>query len=377
MSKYTFICITALVMSVSGCGKTYVRESEFFPFKKPVTLSTTIEEAGKRPWEYEISTKKEAVEEKKEGMPEEFIYPTEHKKPEPSLRKPEYTGNKIDIAFNFDDVEIKDVLHVILGEILNVNYILDARVTGRINLHATGQIYKEELLSMLNTLLHVYNFALLKDGDIYRVLPKADARQETDIVIFGDRIPPWSKDIIIQIVPLQYETAKNLNATIRPFMTNIGNIVTHSDSPFLIIIENASNMEKLLTLIKTLDVPFFAGKAMKFYDFKYVDARNVAKDLATLAQSLGGKAGGEGEMNFVPFSDTNRMLVVTRVPELLPKIDLWIKNIDVPPTELVEKQSVYVYKVQHQKAETIVAVLTQIYSEKMAAPPKVVGKEQP
>ena len=345
MSKYTFLCIAALVMFVIGCG-TQVRQLDYTPFKKPVTLSTTTEEMEKRPWEYEISAKKEAVEEKKEALPEEFVYPMEHKKPEPSLRKPEYTGNKIDIAFNFDDVEIKDVLHVILGEILSVNYILDTRVAGRINLHATGQVYKEELLSMINTLLHVYNFALLKDGDIYRVLPKADARQETNIIIFGDKIPPWSKDIIIQIVPLEYETPKNLNATLRPFMTNIGNIVTHGDSRYMILIESASNMEKLLTITKTLDVPFFAGKAMKFYDFKHVDARNVAKDLATLAQSLGGKAGAEGEMNFVPFTDTNKLLVVTRVPELLSKIDLWIKNIDVPPIELEEKPSVYIYKVQ-------------------------------
>ena len=114
------------------------------------------------------------------------------------------------------------------------------------------------------------------------------------------------KDIIIQIVPLQYENPKNLNATIKPFMTGIGNIVTHGDSPYIILIETASNMEKLLTLVKTFDVPFFAGKAMKFYDFKYVDARNMAKDLAAIAQSMGGKAGGEGEFNFVPFLTLTR-----------------------------------------------------------------------
>jgi len=222
----------------------------------------------------------------------------------------------------------------------------------------------------------VFDFAIIKEGDLYRILPKAESRQETNIVITGDKIPPWGKDIIIQIVPLQYENPKNLNATIKPFMTGIGNIVTHGDAPYIILIESASNMEKLLTLVKTFDVPFFAGKAMKFYDFKYVDARNMAKDLAAIAQSMGGKAGGEGEFNFVPFSDTNKMLVVTRVPELLPKIDLWIKNVDIPPSELEEETKVYVYKVQHQKAETIVPVLTQIYNEKMAAQPKPLGKKQ-
>ena len=375
MNKCVYASI--LVMFVIGCKETQVRQSDFVPFKKPVTLSTTTEAVEKKPWEYEILPEKEVAEKRKEGIPDEFVYPEERKKPEPSLHKPEYTGDKIDVALNFDNAEIKDVLQVILGEILNVNYILDRRVGGTINLHATGQVYKEELLSMLNTLLYVYEFAIIKDGDLYRVLPKAESRQEINIVISGDKIPQWSKDIMIQIVPLQFENPKNLNATLRPFMTSVGNVVTHGDSPYIILIETASNMGKLLTLVKTFDVPFFAGKAVKFYDFKYVDARNMAKDLAVLAQSMGGKAGGGGEFSFVPFSDTNKMLVVTRVPELLPKIDLWIKNIDVPPSELVEEElKIYVYKVQHQRAETIVPVLTQIYSEKMAAQPKPIGKKQ-
>ncbi|RZV58365.1 MAG: type II secretion system protein GspD [Candidatus Brocadia sp. BROELEC01] len=377
MNKCIFLTGVIILLFFGGCKETQIRQSDFVPFKAPVTLSTTTEEVGRKPWEFEISPKKEVPDEKKEGMPEEFLYKEELKKPEPAIRKPEYTGEKIDIAFNFDNAELKDVLQIILGEILNMNYILDKRVGGTINLHATGQVYKEELISMLNTLLYVYDFAIMKDGDLYRILPKSETRSETNIVVYGDKIPPYDKNIIIQIVPLQYENPKNLNATLRPFMTSVGNIVTHGDAPFIVIVEAASNMEKLLTLVKTFDMPFFAGKAMKFYNLKYADGKNVAKDLTALAQSLGAKAGAEGELSFIPFSDSNKILVVTKMPDFLPKIDLWIKNIDVPPSELEEDAKVYVYKVQHQKVETIVPVLTQIYSEKMAAQPKVTGKKQP
>lgn len=377
MNKCRFLAGVIILLLSGGCKETQIRQSDFIPFKAPVTLSTSTEEVEKRPWEFEISPKEAVPGEKHEGISDEFIYKYETKKPEPSIRKSEYTGEKIDITFNFDNAELKDVLQIILGEILNVNYILDKRVAGTINLHATGQVYREELISMLNTLLYVYDFAIMRDGDLYRILPKAETRSETNIVVYGDKIPPYDKSIMIQIVPLQYESPKNLNATLRPFMTSVGNIVTHGEAPFIIIVEVASNMEKLLTLIKTFDMPFFAGKAMKFYDFKYADGKNVAKDLTTLAQSLGAKAGAEGELSFIPFTDSNRILVVTKVPELLPKIDLWVKNIDVAPSELEEDVKVYVYKVQHQKAETIVPVLTQVYSEKMAAQPKVAGKQQP
>lgn len=376
MSKFWLLYPVSIVLFLCGCETTPVKHPEITPFRKPITLSTSTEEEETKPWEYEISRKTGEQKEKGSAVQDEFSYPIEYEKPRPSFSKSEYAGEKIDIAFNFDNAEIKDILHVLLGEILNVNYILDNRVAGKINLHATGQVYKEELLSMLNTLLNVYNFALLKEGEIYRVLPKPEARQESTIVTIGNKIPPWSKDIVTQIVPLKYESARNLQTTLRPLMTNIGNIVTHGDSQFIILIDNASHMEKLLTLIATLDIPFFAGKSVKFYEFKYADARNAAKDLSSFAQSLGGKIGAEGGFNFIPFTDTNKMLVITRIPELLPKIDLWIKNIDVPPTAADEELKIYVYKMQHQKAETLVPVLTQIYTEKMAAIPKVPGKEQ-
>lgn len=376
MNKFWLLFSVSFFLLLCGCETTPVKHPGITPFRKPITLSTSTEEDETKPWEYEISRKIGEKKEKGSVVQDEFTYPVEYEKTRHSFSKPEYAGEKIDIVFNFDNAEIKDILHVLLGEILNVNYILDNRVVGKINLHATGQVYKEELLTMLNTLLNVYNFALLKEGDIYRVLPKPEARQESTTVIVGDKIPPWGKDMVTQIVPLKYESARNLQTTLRPLMTNIGNIVTHGDAQFIILIDNASTMEKLLTLIATLDIPFFAGKSVKFYELKYADARNVAKDLATFAQSLGGKIGADGGFNFIPFTDTNKMLVVTRIPELLPKIDVWLKNIDVPPTATDEELKIYVYKMQHQKAETLAPVLTQLYTEKMAAIPRVPGKEQ-
>ena len=190
MSKCLFLPGVVILLLFSGCKETQIRKSDFIPFKAPVTLSTTTEEVESKPWEFEISPQKEVSDGRKEGIPDEFVFKGEFKKPEPAAHRPEYAGEKIDIAFNFDNAELKDVLQIILGEILNVNYILDKRVAGTINLHATGKVYKEELISMLNTLLYVYDFAVMKDGDLYRILPKAETRPETNIVVYGDKIPP-------------------------------------------------------------------------------------------------------------------------------------------------------------------------------------------
>ena len=56
MNKCVYASI--LVLLVIGCKETQLRQSDFVPFKKPVTLSTTTEAVEKKPWEYEISPKK-------------------------------------------------------------------------------------------------------------------------------------------------------------------------------------------------------------------------------------------------------------------------------------------------------------------------------
>ena len=52
MNKCVYASI--LVLLVIGCKETQLRQSDFVPFKKPVTLSTTTEAVEKKPWEYEI-----------------------------------------------------------------------------------------------------------------------------------------------------------------------------------------------------------------------------------------------------------------------------------------------------------------------------------
>ena len=65
MNKCIYVSI--LVLFAIGCKETQIRQSDFVPFKKPVTLSTTTEAVEKKPWEYEISPEKEVIEGEKGG----------------------------------------------------------------------------------------------------------------------------------------------------------------------------------------------------------------------------------------------------------------------------------------------------------------------
>jgi hypothetical protein len=99
---------------------------------------------------------------------------------------------------------------------------------------------------------------------------------------------------------------------------------------------------------------------MKFFEIKYADPATLAKDLELVAQTLGASTKApKMDISFIPFQDTNKILVATTIPKLLDSIESWISNIDVHVG--VNKPKMYIYKMQHEQAETTVAVLTEMF----------------
>ncbi|MFQ5713419.1 MAG: type II secretion system secretin GspD [Candidatus Scalinduaceae bacterium] len=333
--------------------KTVIVEEE----KKP-------EVAKKRKWEWEITPQENKVEEEKVEAPKkEFSYPLEEVKTEAyTVGAP--VGKKTDITFNFQNADIKEVLKVILGEILNINYILDKRVTGLITLRTKGKFYKEELLNIIQAMLNINGFALVRDKNVFQVLPIQEARSESRVVNIGDTAKTQSRDVITQIVPLKHVAPQTIIPTLRGLLSKAGFVIAPNDTHAIIISEKVTNMDRLLKIIRTFDVPFFAGKALKFYEVKHVDVASLAKDLDLVAQTLGAKTKGPKlDIAFIPFKDTSKILVATNSPEIFSSVDAWIANIDVHPEE--KRLRMYVYKMQHEQAETTVPILTELFKEKI------------
>lgn len=344
-----------------------------------VTQGETAEPASpqaktKKPpkWEWQVTeekTEEEVLREKElKAVPKEFTFPKKTEKAEVAPPVPS-EEEKVEVSINFQSADIKEVLQLLFGDLLNVNYTVDKRVTGAITLRAAGKFRQSELLQIIQTALNVNGFAHVKKGQVLEVLPIQEARQEQGVVDVGKRVLTSTEDIVTQIVPCEHIAPQDIIPTLRTFMTVAGFVIAPNDTHALVISEKASNMERLLTVLGTFDVPFFAGKGLKFYDIRHANAQNLAKDLDALAQSLGAVTKGrKGQLSFIPFQDTNKLLVATSTPELFSTVDLWIENIDV---EIAEKaMRLYVYKLQHQKAETVAAALNEIYSEQVGAEPR-------
>ncbi|MGR3317093.1 MAG: type II secretion system secretin GspD [Candidatus Anammoxibacter sp.] len=385
--KFFFIAILFITV-LTGCQnlKKVLRDEK--AAEMPASLSIGQEKKADRKWKIEVGVNEKAGAQTKNGkiavdekVPDEFIFPSNTEDVgTSSLIKSRHNGKLIDFTFNFKDTDIKDVIHQLLGEILEVDYIIDKRVAGKITVNTSGKIYKDELFAIVQSMLDINGFTVARDGKIYKIVPLQEVRQLPggDIYI-GDKVMKGGKDIITQIVPLKYIAPQDIIPTLRTFLTKGGTAVAPNDTRVILVVDDASNMVRLLTIIKTFDVPFFAGKALKFFDIKHLNVKNLAKHLESIAGTLGATTKGKkANLAFLPFVEANKLLVATKIPELFNTVELWIKNLDILPKE-GERVRIYVYKLQHILADQIAPILNEVFKEEIERirklPPSIAKKE--
>ena len=305
--------------------------------------------------EYEEAEEEVLEEEKLEEVTE--VTPSKPEKPEEGKQK---------IALDFEDADIKEVITA-LAEITGINYIIDPKVKGKVNIHTSGDISVEDILPILETIFEINNVAAVKVGNIYKIIPIKDAKKQPLIPKTGRELgDPSSPDrLILQIIPLRYIPAKEMEKVLKRFLGKGGEIVNYPDRNILIIIDTVANMGKLLTLVDTVDLSIFDTVHVRFYDLEYSEAKDLAKELEDLFRAMGvetkKKKGGE-LVSFIPIERLNIILAVSSMPEIFDKVTEWIEKLDGVREDLEEQ--IFIYFMENAKAVDAGDVLKEVYGEK-------------
>ncbi|MDX1402822.1 MAG: hypothetical protein R3245_12935, partial [Kiloniellales bacterium] len=76
-----------------------------------------------------------------------------------------------DVSLNFLDTDIREVVQSIMGDILGLNFLIDPAVTGTATLQTSRPVAREALLSTLEAVLRTNGTAILREGDLYKIVP--------------------------------------------------------------------------------------------------------------------------------------------------------------------------------------------------------------
>jgi general secretion pathway protein D len=251
-----------------------------------------------------------------------------------------------------------------MSEILKINYMIDPRVKGVVNIHTSGQISSADVFPIFQSILRLNGATAVKKDGIYEIVPLPEAKKlPVSPSFLQDSGKPVSEErYLIQILPLKYVPVTEVSKMIKPFLSDGADIVEHPPSNILIIGDLASNVKKSVDIIGLFDIDIFTDLRVRIYPILNADVVEVAKELEKIFSSfeVSTKSGRGVGITFTPIARINSLLAVSSIPNIFEKVEGWLKELDKIPMEGT-KYSVFVYYVQNAKAKDLAEVLKQIY----------------
>jgi len=275
---------------------------------------------------------------------------------------PEKTGPKI--VLNFDNADLYAVISTI-AELLEINYIVDPNVTGKVTISTAGGLYKEDLFPVFLQILEVNGLTAIKEGSLYRIGQLKDSARmpiETRLPDEGQDVPPMDK-VMIQIIPLQFMSAQEMVKLLTPFVSAGGTIVSDTASNTLLVVDKGTNILKILKLVQTFDVSMLEKVSYKVYPVKYLDVEEVSKTLTDFTASYGEVS--NVFVKFIPITQLNTLFVVSTSPLVFEKVEEILRQIDVIDREVAPK--IYVYFVKNGAAEDLADLLDRVFNKKTSS----------
>jgi general secretion pathway protein D len=215
-----------------------------------------------------------------------------------------------DASLDFADSDIREVVAQILGTILKVNYTIDPAVKGTATFHSARPLSAAQLLSVLQSLLAQNGAALVRSGDLYRVLPAAAAANLPGVAT-TDAMPGSV------IVPLRYVSAADLAKVLQPVIGPSAKIVADPGQNAILVAGDPEARNAVVGLVRSFDVDMLAGQS---YALLPVPQGANPKDFATTLQDAfrghtgGGLTGLADLVRVLPLEHAGAVLVVASEP---------------------------------------------------------------
>lgn len=269
-----------------------------------------------------------------------------------------------DITLNFQNSPLAEVVKTILGDILNVNYVVNEAVGGSVTMRTASPISKGDLIPVLDNLLRMNGAAVIESQGFYEIVPIDEG------AISG--LTPTTrlsadKGYQILIVPLHYIGAKEMVKILEPVKSGRAVVKADEYRNLLTIAGTHSDLFNLRETISIFDVDQLKGMSVGVFRIQNADAKSLLEELK---QIFGDSAEGPlaGMVRFTVLERINGLMVITPQPKYLDDVETWITRLD--QAQNPGGMNMYVYYVQNGKAENLAEILNQLfYGRKKGAGP--------
>jgi general secretion pathway protein D len=254
---------------------------------------------------------------------------------------------------NFENVEIGAIAKSILGDILAVNYTVDARASGTVSLTSSRAIPRNRLISMLETTLKAVNVAVVKEGGAYRITPTSEAVGSGSF----DHARA-AEGYGTTVIPVKYVSAQTVARVLESFASRPGALKVDPATSYVLVQGTAAERRAVLDAASLVDADYMKDQSVGIFPLANSSPETIIGELTRILET--GEGGiAQGTIQMQPMSRLNAVLVVARRREAVDTVGRWVKRLDRTDQAAV---GVKVYRLKYGQAKNVAALLNDIYA---------------
>lgn len=318
-------------------------------------------------------------------------------KPDPVLAK----GEKV--SLNFENATVGNLATALLGDLLKLNYTVDAGGDTVVSLRTSQPLPRSQVLDVLDAVLLPHDLAIVRDNaGVYHVTKRTvtvGARPVVGAARFKDLTGAGTV-----IVPLNFIAAGEMAKILAPIAPREAIVYVDTLRNLLVLQGSKAQLGGWLEMVDAFDVDFLSGMSLGVFVLENANVNVVRDALQAMlgpdksADPYGGSgAGGAspfgaalgsagaagaptsgtanagtasaatvaatnplfGLIRVFPVERLNALVVVTPRSQLLSQVETWIRRLD-QPTDALEA-NLFVYPVQNGSAAHLAEMLNGLF----------------
>lgn len=261
------------------------------------------------------------------------------------------------ILLNFDNADIYEFIRVI-SETLGINYIVDPKVKGSVNIRSAQKIGKDQLFGVFQKILHVNGLDVRNEGDYYSIHPsKGGVPQQ----IYGPGESgslKASSRLVVQIIPVVHLASSEAQKLVEPYLSEVGTLYNLASQNTLIVSDFESKVLDIVSVLSRLDISPLAALKVRMVRVENAPLFTLRDELQEILTALAVNPKEHEAVSIIVLERVNSLLLISKSEHLLDSTDRWIRELDVVPSE--GRDTIYVYNVRNSVASELAAVVNSL-----------------
>lgn len=266
------------------------------------------------------------------------------------------TAFAVDYTANFDNADIQTFVNIV-GQNMGKTILIDPDVKASISVRSNDTFNEDEYYQFFLSVLDLYGFSIITlDNGLLKVVRSEQVKTMPGRLISGTK-PGKGDELVTRIVSLENVPARVLSPLLRQMLDGgkVGNVVHYEPSNALIITGKASTVNRLLEVVKRVDVMGDAKEQV--FTLKYASATDLADVLNDLARENGKEAKPATLQTRIVADKRSNALIVSGSDRARARMAQLISRLD---TQDQGEGNTRVWYLKYAKADKLVEVLTGV-----------------